>query len=112
MLGGNIVIDDMLAMQGPLYFNTLLGRDYVYAMNAMLFILFRVMHFPHNKRIFIIDHLSYDNNHPNSTLAKFTPLYIPIFRVETTPPWVNYLVYYPWCLIASRKEPLQSCFPS
>ena len=25
---------------------------------------------------------------------------------------MNYVASYPWCSIASRKEPLQSCFPS
>ena len=48
-----------MVVQGPLYFNLLLGRDYVYAMKAVVSTLFRVMHFPHAGKIVTIDHLSF-----------------------------------------------------
>jgi hypothetical protein len=39
-LGGNIVCVDVIVVQGPLDFNMLLGRDYVYAMNVVVSTLF------------------------------------------------------------------------
>ena len=44
-LGGKTVCIDVMVVQGPLDFNLLLGRDYVYAMKAIVSTLFRVMHF-------------------------------------------------------------------
>ena len=48
-----------MVVQGPLYFNLLLGRDYVYAMKAIVSTLFRVMHFPHDGKIVTIDQISF-----------------------------------------------------
>jgi hypothetical protein len=39
-LGGKIVLVDVIVVQGPLDFNMLLGRDYVYAMNVVVSMLF------------------------------------------------------------------------
>jgi hypothetical protein len=111
-LGGKIVPVDVTVVQGPLDFNLLLGRDYVYAMNVVVSMLFRVMHFPHNGSIVTIDQLAYNNHHPNSVLVQASPLYIPSVRVDSTPPRVNYVASYPRCSIASEKELMQSCFPS
>jgi hypothetical protein len=99
-------------VSGPLYFNMLLGSDYVYAMNIVVSTLFRVMNFPHNGSIVTIDQLSYDNHHSSSNLAHISPLYVPSFRVDPSSPWVNYVVSYPRCSIASEKDPLQLCLPS
>jgi hypothetical protein len=112
MLGGKTILVDMLVVSGPLDFNMLLGCDYVYAMNVVVSMLFRVMHFPHNGSIVTIDQLSSDNHHPSLTLAQVSPLYVPSVRVDSSPPWVNYVASYPRCSIASEKDPLQSCFPS
>ena len=56
-LGGKIVCIDVMVVQGPLYFNMLVRRDYVYAMKAVVSTLFRVMHFPHDGKIVTIDHV-------------------------------------------------------
>ena len=45
-LGGKTVYIDVMVVQGPLDFNLLLGRDYVYSMKAVVSTLLRVMHFP------------------------------------------------------------------
>jgi hypothetical protein len=111
-LGGKIVLVDVIVVQGPLDFNMLLGRDYVYAMNVVVSTLFWVMHFPHNGSIVTIDQLASDNHHPNLTLVQDAPLYVPSVRVDSTPPQVNYVVSYPRCSISSEKELVQSCFPS
>ena len=46
-----------MVVQGPLDFNLFLGRDYVYAMKAVLCTLFRVMYFPHDGKMVTIDQL-------------------------------------------------------
>ena len=48
-----------MAVQGPLDFNLLLGRDYVYSMKAVVSTLFRVMYFPHDGKIVTIDQISF-----------------------------------------------------
>jgi hypothetical protein len=111
-LGGKIVPVDVIVVQGPLDFNMLLGRDYVYDMNAVVSTLFRVIHFPHNGSIVTIDQLAFDNHHPNLALVQVAHLYVPSVSVDSTLPRVNYVVSYPRCSIASKKEPMKSCFPS
>jgi hypothetical protein len=111
-LGGNIVLVDVVVVQGPLDFNMILRHYYVYAMNVVVSTLFQVMHFPHNGRISTIGQLAYDNHHPNSTLFQDAPLYVHSVCVDSTPPQVNHVEYYPRCSIASKKEPVHSCFPS
>jgi hypothetical protein len=54
-LSGKNVLVDVTVVQGPLDFNMLLGRDYVYAMNVVVSTLFWVMHFHHNGSIVTID---------------------------------------------------------
>lgn len=56
---------------GPLDFNFLLRRDYVYTMNVVVSTLFQVMCFLHDGRIVTIDKLSFvaldlNDNHPTS----------------------------------------------
>jgi hypothetical protein len=99
-LGGNIFLVYVIVVQGPLYFNMLLGCDYVYAMNVAVFTLFRVMDFPHNGSIFTIDQSTSDNHHPNLALVQATPLYIKSIHVDSTLPHVNYVVSYPPCSIS------------
>ena len=101
-LGGKIVYVDVIVVQGPLDFNMLLERDYVYAMNFVVSMLFRVIHFPHNGSIVTIDQLASDNHHPNSALFQTTPLYVPRVRVDSTSPRVNYVESYPRYSIASE----------
>jgi hypothetical protein len=101
-LGGKTVLVDVIVVQGSLDFNMLLRRDYVYAMNVVVSMLFQVMHFPHNGSIVTIDQLTSDNHHPNSTLFQTTPLYVPSVRVDSTLPKVNYVASYPRCSIASE----------
>jgi hypothetical protein len=68
-LGGNIFLVYVIVVQGPLDFDMLLGRDYVYAMNVVVSMLFQVMHFPHNGSIVTIDQMASDNHHPNLALV-------------------------------------------
>jgi hypothetical protein len=56
-LGGKTVFIDVMVVRDPLDFSLLLGRDYVYAMKAIVSTLFRVISFPHDGRIVTIDQL-------------------------------------------------------
>ena len=81
-----------MVVLGPLDYNLLLGRDYVYDMGAIVSTLFRVMCFPHEGRIITIDQLSFlgpnmASNQPSSLNGPFVPMVSP-------PPWVNYVVTY------------------
>ena len=50
---------DVMVVQGPLDFNLLLRRDYVYTMKVVVSILFRVMYFSRDGNIVTIDQLSF-----------------------------------------------------
>jgi len=56
-----------MVVQGALDFSLLLGRDYVYAMGALISSLFHVVCFPHDGRMMIVDQLSF-----------FSPLVPPV----------------------------------
>jgi len=53
-LGGNTFYVDVMVVQGPLDFNLLLFRDYVYVMGSLVYSLFQVMCFPRDRNIVII----------------------------------------------------------
>ena len=76
-LGGKTVCIDVMVVRGPLDFNLLLGRDYVYAMEVVVSTLFRVMHFPHNGNIVMIDQISFDNPYARENPNHSIPLSVP-----------------------------------
>ena len=83
----------MMVVPGPLYFNFLLGHDYIYVMGVVVSSLFRVVCFPHEGRIVTIDQLSFFGpdvaTGPPSSLPSFYP------PVVSAPPQVNYVATYP-----------------
>jgi hypothetical protein len=58
-LGGKIVFINVMVVQDPLDFSSLLGRDYVYAMKAIVSTFFRVISFPHDGQVVTVDQLSF-----------------------------------------------------
>ena len=84
---------DVMVVPGPLDFNMILGRDYTYAMGALVSSLFRVVYFPHEGRIMTIDQLSFFGPDvvadPPSSLPGFHP------SIVSSPPQVNYVSTYP-----------------
>jgi hypothetical protein len=58
-LGGKTFFIDVMVVQDPLDFSLLLGRDYVYAMKAIVSTLFRVISFLHDGRVVTVDQLSF-----------------------------------------------------
>ena len=84
-LGDKIVYIDVMVLQGPLDFNLLLGRDYVYAMKAIVSTLFRFMHFPHDGNILTIDQLSFVTPDHCITPSNQTALNVPHVLVVPSP---------------------------
>ena len=82
---GKIVCIDVMVVQGPLNFNLLLGQDYVYARKAVVFTLFRVMHFPRDGNIVTIDKLSFVTPDHHITPSNQTTLNVPHVLVIPSP---------------------------
>ena len=74
-----------MVVQGPLDFNLLLGRDYVYAMKVSFSTLFRVIHFPHDGNMVTIDHLSFVTPDHRITPSNQTALNVPHVLVVPSP---------------------------
>ena len=58
-LGGKIVNVDVEVVDGPLDYNILLGRPWVYAMIAIVSTYFRMISFPYKGAITVINQLSF-----------------------------------------------------
>ena len=84
-LGGKTVCINVMVVQGPLDFNLLLGRDYVYAMKAIVSTLFIVMHFPHDGKTMTIDQLSFVTPDHRITPSNQTALNVPHVLVIPSP---------------------------
>lgn len=108
-LGGKTASIDVMVVQGPLDFNMLLGRDYIYAMKAIVSTLFRVMHFPHDINIVTIDQFSFTNN--CTKFAHPISLSVPNVQAVSPSPQVYYVATRPIQSIANENEPLLSCLP-
>ena len=106
-LEGKTVCIDLMLVLGPLDFNLLLGKDYVYAMKAILSTLFCVMSFPHNGNIVTSNQLSFDNL--DSTKKNATPLNFPYTEVVSTLPRVNYVATNPMFSVTNASDPLTIC---
>jgi hypothetical protein len=99
-LGGKIVFIDVMVVQDPLDFTLLLGRDYVYAMKAIVSTLFCVISFPHDGRIVTIDQLSFINP---DWITSLNGSYI---QTVSPLPQVNYVALSPMSLTTDDDEPL------
>ena len=103
-LGGKIVFIDVMVFQDPLDFTLLLGRDYVYAMKAIVSTLFRVIYFPHDGRMVTIDHLSFVG--PDFTINPITSLNGSYMQSVSPLPQVNYVALSPMSSVVDEDEPL------
>ena len=99
-----------MVVRGPLDFNLLLGRDYVYAMKVFISTLFRMMSFPHNGNIVTIEQISFASL--DSTTNNPTPLNFPYTEVVSTSPRVNYVLTSPMFSVTDVNEPLTVCSSS
>ena len=98
-LGGKTVLVDFVVIEYPLDFNMLLGRDYVYAMKAVVSTFFHVMCFNHGEEVVTINQLDFLDPSPDPTRDQVFPLLFPSVLIDTTP-------------ISIEEKPLCSCLPS
>ena len=74
-----------MVVQGPLDFNLLLGRDYVYAMKAVVSTLFQVMYFLHDRNIVTIDKLSFVKPDYHVTFSHHNSMNVPHVILDLSP---------------------------
>ena len=60
-LGGKIVAIEVEVVDAPLDYNILLGRNWMYSMQAVASSVFHVVCFPHNGNIVTIDQMTFKN---------------------------------------------------
>ena len=60
-LGGKTVAIEVEVVDAPLDYNLLLGRNWMYSMQAIASSLFHVVCFPHNGKIVMIDQMAFKN---------------------------------------------------
>jgi hypothetical protein len=96
-LGGKTIFIDVMVVQEPLDFSSLLGRDYVYAMKAIVSTLFRVISFPHDGRVVTVDQLSFIDPAWTASLNG------SCMQTVSPPPQVNYVALSP---MASTSDDL------
>jgi hypothetical protein len=103
-LGGKTVFIDVMVVQDPLDFDLLLGRDYVYAMKAIVSTLFHVICFPHDGRMVTIYQLSFVG--PDLTINSMNSLNGSYMQMISPLPQVNYVVLSPMPSVVDADEPL------
>jgi hypothetical protein len=74
-------------------FDLILGRDYIYAMKAIMSIFFHVIYFPHDGRIVTINQLSFIG--PDMTINLMTSLHCSYIQSVSPLPQVNYVALSP-----------------
>jgi hypothetical protein len=99
-LGGKTVFIDVMVVQDPLDFSLLLGRDYVYAMKAIVSTLFRVISFPHDGRVVTVDQLSFIDP---DWIASLNGSYM---QTVSPPPQVNYVALSPMASTSDDLDPV------
>jgi hypothetical protein len=99
-LGGKTVFIDVMVVQDPLDFSLLLGRDYVYAMKAIVSTLFRVISFPHDGRVVTVDQLSFIDP---AWIASLNGSYM---QTVSPPPQVNYVALSPMASTSDDLDPV------
>ena len=60
-LGGKTIAIEVKVVDAPLDYNLLLGRNWMYSMQAIASSLFHVVCFPHNGKIIMIDQMKFKN---------------------------------------------------
>jgi hypothetical protein len=89
-----------MVVRDPLDFSLLLGRDYVYAMKALVSTLFHVIYFPHDGRIVTIDQLSF------ISLDWVTSLSGSYMETVFPPSHVNYVALFPMTSTSNDLDPV------
>jgi hypothetical protein len=99
-LGGKTVFIDVMVIQDPLDFSLLLGQDYIYAMKDVVSTLFRLISFPHDGRVVIVDQLSFIDP------AWIASLNGSCMQTVSPLPQVNYVVLSPMNSTSDDLDPV------
>jgi hypothetical protein len=99
-LGGKTIFIDVMVVQDPLDFSLLLGRDYVYAMKAIVSTFFRVIYFPHDGRVVTVDQISF------IVPSWIASLNGSCLQTVSPPPQVNYVVLLPMVSTSDDLDPV------
>jgi hypothetical protein len=89
-----------MVVRDPLDFSLLLGRDYVYAMKALVSTLFRVISFPHDGRIVTVDQLSFISPDWVTSLSG------SYMQTVSPPSHVNYVALSPMTSTSDDLDPV------
>jgi hypothetical protein len=73
-IGGKMVEVDVEVVDAPLDYNLLLGRNWNYAMTAIVSSVFHTLCFPHDGRIVAIDQLSFAYASPSASIGPLIPV--------------------------------------
>jgi hypothetical protein len=103
-MGEKIVFVDVMVVQDPLDFNLLIGRDYVYAMKAIVSTLFHVISFPHDGIMVTIDQLSFFG--PDLTINSMNSQTSSYMHTVSPPPQVDYVALSPMPSAGNVDKPL------
>ena len=73
-LGEKIIAIEVEVVDAPLDYNLLLGQNWMYSMQAVASSLFRVVCFPFNGKIIMIDQMSFRNPSVNASSGTSIPI--------------------------------------
>ena len=73
-LGGKTVAIEVEVVDAALDYNLLLGRNWMYSMQAVASSLFRIVCFPHNGKIVTIDQMAFKNPSITASLGASIPI--------------------------------------
>jgi hypothetical protein len=72
-LGGKTILIDIEVIDTPLDYNILFRHSYMYTMKEVASSVFRMMMFPHNRKIITIDQVSHYEPNPSSNIDNILP---------------------------------------
>ena len=73
-LGGKTIAIEVEVVYALLHYNLLLGRNWMYSMQAVASSMFRVVCFPHNGKIVTIDQMTFKNSPVTASSGASVPI--------------------------------------
>jgi hypothetical protein len=89
-LGGKVVEVEVEVVDAPLDYNLLLGRNWTYAMVAIISSIFCILCFPHQGEIVTVNQLSFMYSIPNASIGPLIPM---IENCQSTTENINVRMY-------------------
>jgi len=73
-VGGKVVNIKVEIVDANMDYNLLLGRNWIYEMDAIVSSLFHILYFPHEGRIVMVDQMDYSPGQSNASPESIVPL--------------------------------------